>query len=180
MSPVTSASNLAISLSTLAMTSRDTAAVWHIVQSYPGTSTFVWNGTRLAGTYLLGVWARQTGSTAAYEAYSFITYTLVVAPTNACTSVNIAPDEPSPQPSGPQATFRAAALGCPNASYRFFVAPPNGTFAEVQPFGPSNTFVWNTEGLSPGPWQIGVWARQSGSTSAYQAFAFITYQLTFG
>jgi hypothetical protein len=47
----------------------------------------------------------------------------------------------------------------------------------VQPFGATNTFVWNTTGLAPGPYQVGVWARQQGSTAAYEAFAFITFQI---
>ena len=126
------------------------------------------------------MWARQTGSSASYEAYSFITYTLMVPPPQVCSSVNIAPDMASPQAPGTTITFTATALGCNNAVYRFFVAPPGGTFGEVQAYSSSNTFVWNTSGASPGAWQIGVWVRQSGSSASYEAFAFITYQLSFG
>lgn len=48
-----------------------------------------------------------------------------------------------------------------------------------QAYSASGTFTWDTTGLSPGPWQIGVWAKQAGSTASYQSFASITNQLTF-
>jgi hypothetical protein len=79
---------------------------------------------------------------------------------------------------GTSITFTATALGCSTPNYRFFIAPPStGVFAQVQPFGAGNTFVWNTAGLAPGPYQVGVWARQQGSTASYEAFAFITFQI---
>jgi hypothetical protein len=160
---------------------RDTAAHWAIVQDYPGGSTYTFSTTtRPAGTYLLGVWVRQTGSTANYEVFSFITYTVTIPPKQVCSSVNISPDLTSPQAPGAVVTFTAAALGCDTPNYKFFVAAPGGAFTEVQPYGATDTLFWNTAGLSPGPWQIGVWARQAGSTKNYEAFAFITFQLTFG
>jgi len=160
---------------------RDTAANWAMVQDYPGTNTYTFSTTsRPAGTYLLGVWVRQTGSTASYEAFSFITYTLTIPPQQVCSSVNISPDLASPRAPGSVITFTATALGCDTPNYKFFIAPPGGAFTEVQPYSSTNTLFWNTDGSGPGPWQIGVWARQAGSTKSYEAFAFITFQLTFG
>jgi hypothetical protein len=158
---------------------RDTSATWNVVQDYPGNSTFNWStGSLPAGTYLVGVWVRQTGSSASYEAYYFLTFTLTGGASQVCSSVNIAPSVASPQAPGANITFTATALGCASPNYRFFIAPPStGVFAEVQPFGGANTYLWHTAGLPPGPYQIGVWARQSGSTATYEAFAFITFQL---
>jgi hypothetical protein len=157
---------------------RDPAAVWHIAQPYSTGSSFAWNtALQSAGTYLVGVWVRQTGASASYEAYSFVTYTLTMPPAQMCSSVNIAPSVPSPRNTGTQITFTATANDCSTADFRFFVAPPGAAFAEVQPFGSSNTFAWITNSLAPGPYQIGVWARQHGSTASYEAFAFITFQL---
>jgi streptogramin lyase len=160
---------------------RDTSANWAIAKTYANSSpTLAWNTTGLApGTYLIGVWARQTGSTASYEAYSFVTFTLTVpAGGVVCSSVGVSPSVPSPQVVGTSITFTATALGCSTPNYRFFIAPPStGVFAQVQPFGAGNTFVWNTAGLAPGPYQVGVWARQQGSTASYEAFAFITFQI---
>ena len=57
------------------------------------------------------------------------------------------------------------------------MAPPGGTFTQVQAYSPVATYPWSTTGLAPGPYQIGVWARNAGSTRSYEAFAFITFQL---
>jgi hypothetical protein len=163
---------------------RDPSANWAIAQSYGNTSPmFAWNTAGLVpGTYLVGVWAdgiRPT-TTSSYDTYSFVTYTLTVPAPQVCSSVNIAPDLASPRAPGTAVTFTATTLGCNSPNYRFFVAPPGGTFTEVQAYSSTGTLVWNTSGSSPGPWQIGVWVRQSGSTASYEAFAFITYQLSFG
>ena len=160
---------------------RDTSANWTIVQDYPGTNQYPWStASRPAGTYLVGVWVRQSGSASAYEAYSFITFTLQVPAASApCTSVGISPDMTSPQDPGATVTFTGAALGCATPNYQFFVAPPpSGIFGIVQPFSGTDTFAWNTTGLAPGPYQIGVWAKNVGSTKSYEAFAFITFQLS--
>ena len=161
---------------------RNTAGIWMMVKDYPGASTYVWPTASLpAGTYQIGVWVRQTGSSASYEAYSFVTYTLTIPPASQpCTSVGIAPDPltPSPQASGTTINFTASALGCGSAAeYEFWVQPPGGAWTPVQPYPALNPYAWHTGGLSDGEYQIGVWARQSGSTAAYEAYAFITFQL---
>jgi len=157
----------------------DTSGVWKTVQAYPGTNTYTFaTASRPAGTYLIGLWVRQSGSTARYEAYSFITYTVTNPPVQNCTSVNLGPDLASPQPPGTTVTFTAAALGCSSATYQFLVLAPGSTVWTIkQPFGAPNTYAWNTSGFTPGTWQIGVWARQAGSTAAYQSYAFVTFQL---
>ena len=156
---------------------RDIAAVWHIVKDYPvGTSTYNWTATT-PGTYLLGIWVRQTGSLARYEAFSFITYTLSIPPaTQRCSAVNISQSLPSPQTPGTTVTFTGTAAGCATASYRWFVAAPGGALVQSQAYG-SNTFNWNTTGLAPGFYQIAVWARRTGSTASYDAFAQVSFDI---
>jgi hypothetical protein len=156
---------------------RDPAGHWATVQNYPGSGTFSWSTSSLAaGTYQLGVWARQSGSSASYEAYSFVTYTLT--PNSVpCSSVAIAPAVASPQAQGTSITLNAAAAGCGSPEYRFWVARPGEPFAPITAYGPSNAFVWDTSGLGPGTYQVGVWARQSGSGSAYEAYGISTIQL---
>lgn len=161
---------------------RDPAGHWTVVKDYSSTATYAWaTNTRTAGTYQLGVWVRQGGSTASYQAYSFITFTLINAPTYfVCNFVNVLPGMASPEPPGTSIYFTAVSGGCTLPNFQFWVLPPGGTWTIVQPYGPTDQYVWDTTGLSPGPWQIGVWLRQAGSTASYQAFAFITFQLTFG
>jgi hypothetical protein len=157
---------------------RDPSGRWATVQNYPASGTFSWSTSSLApGTYQLGVWARQSGSSASYEAYSFVTYTLTPA-FGPCSAVSIAPGAASPQPQGTSITLNATAAGCGSPEYRFWVAPPAGSFAPLTSYSASNAFAWDTSGLAPGTYQVGVWARQSGSGGAYQAYAISTFQLT--
>ena len=158
---------------------RDTSATWAIAKSFANSSnTLVWTTTGLApGTYLVGVWARQTGSSANYQAYSFVTYTLNVPAAQVCSSVGISPSMASPQMVGPSITFTATAAGCDTPDYAFLLAPPGGAFGLMQFFGAGNAWVWTTGNYVPGPYQVGVWARQHGSTASYEAFAYITFQL---
>lgn len=157
---------------------RDTSAHWSILKDYSSAVDTTWPTASLKpGTYQLGIWVRQAGSTAAYEAYSFVTYTLQVV-TAPCASVGISSSAPSPQPGATAVTFTAAANGCAGTpEYKFFIAPPGRAFGVVQPYGASNTYNWDTTGLADGPYQVGVWVRNTGSTTSYEAFAFVTFQI---
>jgi len=166
---------------------RDAAGTWAMAQDYLVTgNTFNWaTGPGPAGNYLVGVWARQAGSTASYEAYSFITYTLTAVFEQPCSAVGIVPDIAAPQLVGSTITFTATALGCSTPSYRFFLASPGQGFNQIQAYGTSNTFVWYGAGDSydmfgivetPGDYQIGVWVRQAPVVS-YDSYAFITFHL---
>lgn len=156
---------------------RDITEVWHIVADYPtATNTYTWTAST-PGTYLLGVWARHTGSLARYEAFSFITYTLSVPPASQrCSAVNISSSLPSPQTPGTTVTFTGAATGCAGASYRWFVAVPGGALVQSQAYGAS-TFDWHTTGLAPGFYNIAVWARRTGSTASYDAYAQVSFEM---
>jgi hypothetical protein len=56
------------------------------------------------------------------------------------------------------------------------VAPPGGAFGVVQNYSASNSYDWVTPFIE-GPYQVGVWVRNTGSTKSYEAFAFITFQV---
>jgi hypothetical protein len=159
---------------------RDSAGTWHVVQDYGVGGTYAWNAgstpvnTTATGTFLLGVWARQPGSVNSYDAFAFITFSLTSGAT--CT-VNIAADKASPQTEGVSATWTATANGCLKAplAYQFWVNPPGGTWAIVQPYGAGNTYGWT--GAVAGTYQVGVWIKQAGSTASYDNFALTTFTL---
>jgi streptogramin lyase len=157
---------------------RDTAGQWVMVQDYPagaGGGAFTWSTAGLpGGTYLLGVWARQAGSATSYEAYSFITYTLTVS---GCAATSITPAPASPQTPGTSITLTANASGCSTPQFRFWAAPPGGSFTESRPYMSGNSLTWDSTGLQPGVYQVGVWARQTGSLAAYEAYAIATFQV---
>ena len=47
----------------------------------------------------------------------------------------------------------------------------------VQDYGTSPTYSWVTTGLAAGTYELQVWARASGSTSAYQTYSHYEYVL---
>ena len=146
-----------------------------------GANTWAWNTTGLApGIYGVGVWARQSGSGAAYESYWLGTYTL----TGSCSVVSITPSVAPPQAPGTAVTFTASAGGCPAAVFKWLaLIPGRSGWVVIQDYpatGTGNTYSWAagaTSGSPQGIYQIGVWAKQTGSTNSYDAYTITTYTL---
>jgi hypothetical protein len=144
------------------------------------TNTFTWATAALApGTYGIGVWARNSGSASAYEAFAIGTYTL----TGNCNVVTIA-DSLNPSAPGAAVTWTATALGCPGAVYKWLALAPGGSgwvvIKDYPATGTGNTYAWAagaTAASTQGIYQIGVWAKQAGSASAYDTYAIATHVL---
>ncbi|MDX6255952.1 MAG: virginiamycin lyase, partial [Frankiales bacterium] len=155
---------------------RSTAGVWSVLQPFGVDNTAQWNTTGYKpGTYLTGVWVKDANSTKQYDAYAFGTFTIDFP---SCTSTNMTRDASSPQVIGATVNFTASALGCPNPLFQWWVRNPQGVWTIVVPYAAGNTYAWDTTGHEAGTWQIGIWAKQTGSTKSYDAFAFLTYTLT--
>jgi hypothetical protein len=87
----------------------------------------------------------------------------------ACTAVTLTFNPASPQPAGTSVQLSAAATGCPNAQYEFWVQAPGGAWVVLQGWGSSSSATWNTTGLARGTYLFDVWVRQNGSTAQYEA-----------
>ena len=149
---------------------------WAAQTAYGG-AVWTWNTAGLsAGIYGVGVWVRAGGSGAAYEAYWIGTYTLSVA---TCTSASLATATASPQAPGALITFNAVATGCPGAQFRFWMIPHGSVWTMQRDYGAAS-WVWDTTALTPGTYELGVWARQPGSTNAYDAYGFTTFAVGTG
>jgi hypothetical protein len=148
---------------------------WVEARSYGGP-VFVWNTANARDGYWgIGVWVRETGSTASYQAYYISTYRILAQ----CASSGLAASPPSPQARGTMVTLTGSSTGCNNPRYRFWI------YTHVRPhwssFGPysaSNTKVWNTTGYAPGTYKIGVWVRNSNSTHSLDSYTVMTYKIT--
>jgi hypothetical protein len=120
------------------------------------------------GTYQVGLWATPSQSyptVLTYGAYDIESYTLSVG---RCSDAQIFP-------SGTANDIAAAARGCSNPEYQFWVLPPGAsTWRMVQPYSSTNTYTVNTPGLAPGPYRVGVWVRQQGAATAYDSYAILT------
>src|SRR5207248_1580602 len=110
---------------------------WTMQRDYRATG-WTWNTAGLqAGTYQIGVWARQPGSANGYDAYAITTFTLGVGQ---CGSVGLTPGSPPPQAQGARITFTAAATGCTTPQYQFWILPPGGAWSATQPFSALSTW----------------------------------------
>jgi hypothetical protein len=149
---------------------------WALARDWGGP-TLVSNTTVLPpGAYWLLALARQTGSTAEYEAFGYQQYQLT-APPGACTSVNLSANPASPQPVGAQITWTATAGGCASAEYLWWYLPPGGQWTLIRDWG-TGSLNSNTSVLAPGTYYLAVFARRVGSISAYEASDYESYELT--
>jgi photosystem II stability/assembly factor-like uncharacterized protein len=145
---------------------------WTIAQPYSTNASFTWNTTGLlAGTYRYTVWARDSGGAATcgglgcFDVYAPATaYTLTSTP---CSSVAESTAPPSSAPSGTTVNFTAAASGCSNPLYQFWLLYPGSTsWTIAQAYSRTATFTWSTSGLPLGNYLYTVWVRDSGSAAS--------------
>jgi YVTN family beta-propeller protein len=149
---------------------------WSIAQPYGAAAAYNWATTGLAsGSYYVAVWARQSGSMQALEAQTSLTYVLGA---QACTSVTLTPDRPSPQPVGMTVTFTATAVGCSSPEYRFQVYNPSSGWSVQRDWAASPAFAWNTNTTIANPFYVHVDARQAGSGPNGQTGTSIGYRLS--
>ena len=154
---------------------------WQLLQGYSAASVFNWNSTgAAAGTEYIGVWARDASSGAVNDSFVSIPYSVK---TTSCTSVTLSasPVSPTVHGTGVQVTFTAVAAGCgnPNPQYEFWMMPAgSNTWQVVQGYTNTATWAWNTNGAPAGIERFGVWVRDSGSRSSWDALLGMIYTLS--
>ena len=102
-----------------------------------------------------------------------------------CASVSLRAGVSPPQAAGAQISVLAGAAGCPNAQYQFWTLAPGAPSWQVaQPYSTNASWTWPTGGLSPGTYQIAVWARDANSAGVFgnslgrwDAVNYLTYTL---
>ncbi len=145
------------------------ASLYTLAQPYSTSATLHWSTNSLApGAYRINVWTRDAASPGAFgnawgtwDAYNAtLTYTV----TAGCPAVAVSA---SGGPRGP-AVFSAAAPGCPNPLYEFWILSPGASlYTLVQPYGPASTFTWSTAGNGPGGYRVDVWVRDAASLGVF-------------
>jgi len=152
---------------------------WAMEQAYSPSPTFNWNTNGLApGGYQVVAWVRQHGDgTATYDAGAGGNYTLTSP--GACTSATMSPPAVSSFAVTSTVAFTGGAGGCPNPEFEFWTLAPGSSWMLAKAYSASPSFSWNTMGLAPGGYQVVVWVRQHGSSTAtYEAGAGGAYTLT--
>jgi hypothetical protein len=143
---------------------------WTILKAYSSASTATWNTSgQSGGTYTFDVWAKQSGSSASYEAHLSPTPTYILQTGAPCTGVALTFNPPTPSTAGATIQLNAVASGCPSPQYQFWIQAPGGQWTVVQAYSSSSTFAWNTAGLPPGTYLFDVWVRQAGSSASWEA-----------
>ena len=80
---------------------------------------------------------------------------------------------------GTGVVFTASATGGTGPfEYEFQARVAGGTWVVPAPYGPGNTWTWNTTGSPPGGYEVKVNVRNAGSTAPFEARATIPYTLT--
>ena len=139
---------------------------WTPGQGYGPGNTWSWTPPK-PGTYVVQVWVRQVGSTAAYEAWAGSGPITIAGPFS---SVTLVADRSLPVAAGTTVTWTATAVGGATAEYRFWLYNGNtGAWTTGQADGPDNTWEW-TPGQA-GTYSVQVWVREVGSSAIYQAWA---------
>ncbi|TMF74594.1 MAG: hypothetical protein E6I15_09755 [Chloroflexi bacterium] len=147
---------------------RPAAGSWTMLRDYSTTNTFSWTSTTPPGSYFLGVHARTGGSTAPFEVFASIPYTLT---STVCTAVTLTAAPASPQMSGTQVTLTASGT-CPSPNPRYeFWARWQGytTWQLLQGYSASATYSWNSTGAGAGTEYFGVWVVDANSPAPVPA-----------
>ncbi len=152
---------------------------WSTVQAYSTASSYAWNTNALTeGTYRFAVYARGSGSTAEWQTFTTMYYTLSASPPGVCTGVTLSAS-PAQASAGTTVTFSASGTctgGAPQ--YQFlYQNPSNGSWSTVQAYSTATGYGWDTTGLS-GTHRFAVYARGSGSTADWEAFTTLYYPLS--
>jgi hypothetical protein len=153
--------------------------IWTVGQAYSGNAVWQWDTGGLGpGTYTIQVWARSSGSTAPYEAYKSITYTINLPAPPPATGVTLSMDKSSPQVQGAVITFTASASGGSGTyEYQYWLRSPNMQWSTPQAYSGNAAWQWNTAGLGSGAYLIEVGARSAGSTASYEAVTSVFYTI---
>src|SRR5260370_10662260 len=113
------------------------------------------------------------------------TWSFTVGPFSGCAYVTESAVPPSSSPTGTSVMVTASAPGCANPLYQFWTLAPGATSWQVaQAYSTSASLSWSTTGLSPGAYQVAVWARDASSTGVsgnsfgrWDAFTSMSYSL---
>ena len=155
---------------------RPPGGAWTVVQDYSQAATYTWASTGAPGSYGVEVDVKQRlAGSSVYGTPTNLSYSL--AP---CSTAGLSASVSSPQTPGTAITLTGSAT-CPGtASYRFWVRPPGGAWQVARDYSTTNTFSWQTAGLSEGIYGLEVDVRDNGATASYEAVSSQSFLLSSG
>jgi hypothetical protein len=142
---------------------------WTVFRNYAQNNEAQWvPGAN--GTYVVEAWSRPVGSTAASQFVA--TSNPLTIQSSALTVPTLLVDTTFPAAAGKPITFKARPQGGTSGplQYTFYLHSPTTGWRNVQPYGPSPSFIWTPTFGDEGTRSLQVWARSNGSTATYQAY----------
>jgi len=163
---------------------RAPTGVTTILGDWSSSANLSWDTTgALDGTHSLYVQSRAMGSVYAYDGQSAFTSFTVNAAGGFCTAATLSASPASPSAAGTTVTLTGGAT-CPGGStpeYRFVSRGPDGLWRTARGWSSSSTYAWATSGAATGTYTFYFYARVTGSTQPYEAYAGpITHEITGG
>jgi hypothetical protein len=151
------------------------SSTWVFKTGYTVSSTYSWNTTgALQGVWQIGVWVRQSGSTASYQTYAIGTYSLLIP---YCTSAAISIGSTVIN-NTLDLVQQATATGCDTPEFEWWeLAPGASTWVMVQPYtlGTLGGLVFEIDlGTPLGAYRFSAHAKQSGSSHKYDTYVIST------
>ena len=147
---------------------------WTLVQPYSTSAVHAWTPTAAdLGTHSFQVWARRVGSSEPYEAYSAKSFVVDAGPVPTVSSLiaNKAPQV------GVAVTWTATATGgIGPLQYQFWRLDSSG-WVMARAYSSSNTYTWTATAPDVGPHALQVWVRNAGSTTVYDAYRAISFDV---
>jgi hypothetical protein len=151
-----------------------TTATFVANSGYSTSKTWSWTPTSSqTGTWNVGVWVKNNGSTAQYDTIvSTPNFQVTVPPPLSCSSVGISPTPPVV--TGTTLTFTAnCGGGVAPLQYNFWLYNVGtGTFVASSNYNTSRTWSWTPSSGQTGTWNVGVWVKSNGSTAQYDTIVY--------
>jgi hypothetical protein len=146
---------------------------WSVGQDWSAAATWTWTPS-VAGSYSVQVWARNAGSSAAYDAWRSSGTFMVTGLAPLTIVLGTPPTVLLGQPN----LFSAQATGGTSPlTYKFLLF--NGTTWSVgQDWSTSNTWSWTPS--TAGTYTVQVWGRNAGSANVYDAWSGKTFTVSGG
>jgi hypothetical protein len=148
---------------------RDGSGAWVVLKDYSPVANVSWTPTQ-SGNYVVQVWARSTGSLAAFEDWRG-TPTFMINPSAVPVVSSLNANVSLPAIVTNSMTWTAiAAGGTAPLLYEFWRYRQGSGWTRTQDYSASPTYTWTPGMGEEGTYQIQVWVRSAGSTAAFETW----------
>ena len=159
--------------------SKDGGVTYATTQAYGASNSWTLNTTGMtpAANYKIGVWIKNSTSSATSEGGGSILYEFTSPPKP---TVALTTSVTSPQAVGTSVTITATSSGgIGSYLYQFLLSKDSGvTYSTTQAYGVGNTWTLDTTGMVPSTnYRIGVWIRNSTSSATNEGGGSIPYTI---